>query len=224
MQETLVQFLGQKDPLKKGQATHSIILGFPGSSAGKESACSAGDPGSIPGSGRSPGERIGYPLQCSGLENSMDCIVHGVAKNWTRLRNFHFSFPCIGNTEPQPLNHQGHPPSCWTPSKRYTCWKFLLHLLISSRNNRTMLFTFGLSIQILDGFSIEVCNSVVGDLGMEGMQYIKLLGTRAVFSSLFPQNMVRYHLAELLKKKKVASYVHARGDTHTHARVIYVFM
>ena len=73
---------------------------FPGSSAGKESACSAGDPGSIPGSGRSPGEGIGYPLQCSGLENSMDCIVHGVAKNWTRPSNFNFSFPCIGITEP----------------------------------------------------------------------------------------------------------------------------
>jgi len=41
------------------------ILGFPGSSAGKESTCNAGDPGSIPGSGRSPGEGIGYPLQYS---------------------------------------------------------------------------------------------------------------------------------------------------------------
>ena len=84
--------------------------GFPGGSAGKESACNAGDPGSIPGSGRSPGEGVGYPLQYSwaslvaqlvknlpaipglgrypgegksyplqfsGLENSMDCIVHG---------------------------------------------------------------------------------------------------------------------------------------------------
>ena len=40
-------------------------MGFPGSSVGKESACNAGDPGSIPGSGRSPGERIGYPLQYS---------------------------------------------------------------------------------------------------------------------------------------------------------------
>ena len=40
-------------------------MGFPGSSAGKESACSAGDPGSIPGSGRSPGEGIGYPLHYS---------------------------------------------------------------------------------------------------------------------------------------------------------------
>ena len=89
-------------------------MGFPGSSAGKESTYSAGDPGSIPGSrrsagegmgyplqyswaflvaqlvnvgdlgstpglGRSPGEGKGYPLQDSGLENSMDCIVHGVA-------------------------------------------------------------------------------------------------------------------------------------------------
>ena len=47
---------------------------FPDSSVGKESACNAGDPGSIPGLGRSPGEGIGYPLQYSGLENSKDCI------------------------------------------------------------------------------------------------------------------------------------------------------
>ena len=48
-----------------------------GSSVGKESACSAGDPSLIPGSGRSTGEGIDYPVQYSGLENSMDCIVHG---------------------------------------------------------------------------------------------------------------------------------------------------
>ena len=45
---------------------------------------------SIPGLGRSPGEGKGYPLQYSGLENSMDCVVHGVAKSWTRLSGFHF--------------------------------------------------------------------------------------------------------------------------------------
>ena len=96
-------------------------MGFPDSSAGKESACNAGDPGSIPGSGRSsgegigyplqyswasfvaqlrkrihlqcgrpglgryPGEGKGYPLQYSGLENSMDCIVHGVAFSLSKL-------------------------------------------------------------------------------------------------------------------------------------------
>ena len=49
-------------------------------------------PGSIPGLRRSPGEGIGYPLQYSGLENSMGCIVHGVAKSWTRLSNLHFHF------------------------------------------------------------------------------------------------------------------------------------
>ena len=46
--------------------------GFPGGSAGKESACNVGDLGSVPGLGRSPGEKSGYPLQYSGLENSMD--------------------------------------------------------------------------------------------------------------------------------------------------------
>ena len=67
------------------------IRGFPCGSAGKESACNVGDPGLIPGLGRSPGEGNGYPLQYSGLENSMDCIVHGVAKSWTRLSDFHFT-------------------------------------------------------------------------------------------------------------------------------------
>ena len=47
--------------------------------------------GSIPGLGRSPGEGKGYPLQYSGLENSMDCIVQGVTKSQTRLSNFHFT-------------------------------------------------------------------------------------------------------------------------------------
>ena len=65
--------------------------GFPCGSAGKESACTAGDLGSIPGLGKSPGEGKGYPLQYSGLENSMDCIVHGVAKSQTRLSDFHFT-------------------------------------------------------------------------------------------------------------------------------------
>ena len=55
--------------------------GFPCGSAGKESACNVGDLGSIPGLGRFPGEGKGYPLQYSGLENSTDCIVHGVAKS-----------------------------------------------------------------------------------------------------------------------------------------------
>ena len=105
---------------------------FPGSSVGKKSTRNAGDPVLLPGSGRSPGEQIGYPpkyswaslvaqlvknppamretwlqslvlrrspgegkgysLQCSGLENSMDCIVLEVAKGQTRLNDFHFHF------------------------------------------------------------------------------------------------------------------------------------
>ena len=68
------------------------IFSFPGGSADKESACSGGDLASIPGLGKSPGEGKGYPLQCSGLENSMDCVVHGVAKSQTRLSDFHFHF------------------------------------------------------------------------------------------------------------------------------------
>ena len=68
-----------------------LLLGFPGGSAGKESARNLGDTSLIPGLGRSPGEGKGYPLQYSGLENSMDFIDHGVAKSRTQLRDFHFT-------------------------------------------------------------------------------------------------------------------------------------
>ena len=64
--------------------------GFPCGSAGKESTCNVGDLGLIPELWRSPGEKKGYPLQYSGLENSMDCIVHRVTKSWTWLSDFHF--------------------------------------------------------------------------------------------------------------------------------------
>ena len=76
-----------------------FLSGFPGGSAGKESACKEGDLGSVPGLGSSPGEGKGCPRQYSGLENSMDCIVHGVAKSWTRVSDFHFhtSYHTLGN-------------------------------------------------------------------------------------------------------------------------------
>ena len=66
-------------------------MGLPGGSTGEESACNTGDMGSIPRLVRSPGEGNSYPLQYSGLENSMDCKVHGVTKSWTWLSNFHFT-------------------------------------------------------------------------------------------------------------------------------------
>ena len=78
-------------------------------SAGKESTCNVEDLGSIPGLGRSPGEGKGYPLQYSGLENSMDCIVHGVTKSWTQLSDFHFTSHLVfllwknGYSDPHPV-------------------------------------------------------------------------------------------------------------------------
>ena len=63
-------------------------LDFPCGSAGKESTYNAGDLGSVPGLGKSPGEGKGCPLQYSGQENSADCIVHGVAKSQTQLSDF----------------------------------------------------------------------------------------------------------------------------------------
>ena len=114
-------------------------MGFPGGSAGKEPACNAGDLSWIPGFGRSPGEGKGYPLQYSGLENSMDCIVHRVPKSWTRLSDFHFPW-CL------PQRHEAELDQNWILQKhpfltalgsganfsmletRYTCL-FLVHCL-----------------------------------------------------------------------------------------------
>ena len=71
------------------------VCGLPCGSVGKEFTCNEGDLGLAPGLGRSPGEGKGSPLQYDGLENSMDCIVHGVAKSQTGLINFHFQFVCV---------------------------------------------------------------------------------------------------------------------------------
>ena len=90
MQETVVQFLVGKIPWRRDSLPTPVFLGFPCGSARKESACNAGGLGSITGLGTSPGEGKGYSLQYSGLENSMDCIVHGIAKSCVWLSDFHF--------------------------------------------------------------------------------------------------------------------------------------
>ena len=82
-------FWAWKIPWKRDRLPTPVVLGFPYGSAGKESALNVGDLGCIPGLGRSREEGKGLPLQYSGLENSMDCMVHGIAKSWTRLSNFH---------------------------------------------------------------------------------------------------------------------------------------
>ena len=81
----VIQWLGLGDFIAM-----RLDLILPHSSVGKESPCNAGDLGSISGLGRSPGEGKGYLLQYSALKNSMDCIVHGVAKSQSRLSDFHF--------------------------------------------------------------------------------------------------------------------------------------
>ena len=86
--------LGLERVLTLSDCLTLIVLwrGFPGGSTGKESTCSVGDLGLIPGLRRSRGERKGYPLQYPGLENSTGSRVYGVAKSQTRLSDFHFHF------------------------------------------------------------------------------------------------------------------------------------
>ena len=83
MQETLVHVLVRKIHWRRDRLPTLVFLGFPGGSAGTESACNARYLGLIPGLGSSPGEGNGNPLQYSGLENFMDCIGHRAAKSRT---------------------------------------------------------------------------------------------------------------------------------------------
>ena len=104
--------------------------GFPCRSAGKESTCNAGNLGSIPGLGRSPGEGKGYSLQYSGLENSMDCIVHGVVESETTEVTFTLTLKkkCKGKfqrlkmkegLDSREVNDQ---QSHWLPWGNCPCW------------------------------------------------------------------------------------------------------
>ena len=106
MQETPVWFLGQEDPLEKGEDTNSSVLGLPWSLAGKEFPWNAGDLGSIPELDRAPGEGKGYPLQYSGLDNSMDCIVQFSSVDSLSHVQLCDSIHC--STPALPVHHQ-HP-------------------------------------------------------------------------------------------------------------------
>ena len=124
------------------------MYGFPCGSAGKESTCNAGDLGSILGLGRSPGEGKGHPLQYSGLENSTDCIVHGVTKSWTRLSDFHFHFP-------QPLKDCGYSPHNPRPSMSAPFVSSSVTFLRSSRNTCGKARSFKITVsQIQAGITI----------------------------------------------------------------------
>ena len=81
-----------------GEGMGHPLQGFPCGSAGKEFACNERDLGLIPGLGRYPGEGNGYPLQYSGLENSMDCIVLGVAKNQDTTELLSLSLQALAGT------------------------------------------------------------------------------------------------------------------------------
>ena len=94
-----------KIPCRKVRLPTAVFLGFSCGSAGKECACNAGDPSWIPGLGRSRGEGNSYPLQYSCLENSMDCVVHGVTES-DMTRGFHFHFLLHWQADSLPLSHQ----------------------------------------------------------------------------------------------------------------------
>ena len=117
-----------------------LYLGFHGGSDSKESASSAGDLGSIPGSGRSPGKSNGYPLQHSCLENSLDrgvwqATVHGFIKSWTQLSDEHFPFCCICSRY-------------WLPRKPFAIPPPLPHLTINVKKSNVCITSLPYSKQL----------------------------------------------------------------------------
>ena len=114
---------------------------YPDSSNGKESACNAGDPSSIHGLGRSPGEGKGYPLQYFGWKNSMDCIVSGVTESWTRLSDFHFHFTFMSQCGSVWV-HLVWDPLCSCTWLSVSCFRFGRFSAISSSNMFLALFFF----------------------------------------------------------------------------------
>ena len=87
-------------------------LGFPGSSAGKEFTCNTGDPGSIPGSGRSPGEWIGYPLQCFGASLVAQMVKNLPAMQETCVQSLGWEDPLEEGMKSTPVFLPGESP--WT--------------------------------------------------------------------------------------------------------------
>ena len=127
-----------------------MVKRLPGGSDGKASACNAGDPGSIPGLGRSPGEGNGNPLQYPCLENPMDgeawqATVHGVAKSQTRLSDFTFTFYSFTKEEKSQIQlvstfsflHRGnHQPKvvCLKKSHSIPVFIYIKHVYVSINN------------------------------------------------------------------------------------------
>ena len=145
----------------------TFIWVFPCGSSGKESACNVGDLGSIPGLGRSPGERKGYPLYYSGLENFMDCIVHRIAKSQTRLSNFYFhSFSYLDRVWEHFINFYAYIKRMleWAGTSscigmwilyRWATWEAKKN----DRNNWTIAHTHYISNGVSNGFwnNMEIC-------------------------------------------------------------------
>ena len=137
-------------------------LGFPGGSAGKESACSAGDLGSIPGLGRSPGEGNGYLLQYSGLENSMDCIVHGISR--TELFSLSLSFNEV-------TNHCRHWPSTY-PERSFRQRSGMRHSVLWGSTGRIGRYIQDKILSPISYiFSILVCKGLYARRGLYVVTY-----------------------------------------------------
>ena len=106
---------------------------FAGGLDGEESSCNVEDLSLIPGLGRSPGEGEGYPLQYYGLENFMDCIVHGISKSWTQLSDLHTytHTHTHTHTHTQPMTS----PGAFYREKEKLILKFIIQGTLNSKNN-----------------------------------------------------------------------------------------
>ena len=146
-----------------------VFLGFPGGLAGKESTCNAEDLVLIPGLGRSPGERKGYPLQYSGLENPMDFTVHGVAES--DMPEQFSLMPPFPSLDINPASCCSHPPmlghlsfqrlQCSLPSKINSVVFHVLIQISPSPDPLSILLCCLASLIILASFYLSYCLTLI---------------------------------------------------------------
>ena len=163
-QKTRLWFLGWEDPWRRNRLTTLIFLGFPHGSDGEESACNVGDLGSIPGLGRSPGERSSNPLQYSCLENSMEgrawwatihesCSMESNMTKWFHFHfhnaftaNHHFSYISgLSNSHPTFQFHNFHFYFHCTQFRSSNTFKFFFFFSFLAQIVKTNTFLFGMT-------------------------------------------------------------------------------
>ena len=177
------QFLSWEDPLEKEYTTHSSVLGLPSWLSWWAICLQCRRPGFDLGLGRSPGEGEGYPLQYSGMENSMDCIIHGVAKSQTQLSDFNLEY-----SQSCTLNLQSNFRTVSLPQRKS---------VPNSSHSSTPLFLSPLQLLIYFVFVNFTIPFHINGIIYYVVIYISHFSLSRIFSRLYVNSMYQYFFFHL---------------------------